>query len=87
GYVNLFGANDGYGNGEQTRDFVSVEDVAKVNLYFFDHPELSGIYNLGTGRSQQFNELAAGTRFMSHNPNTYPPKTLKTGGFYCKPLL
>ena len=41
GYVNLFGANDGYGNGEQTRDFVSVEDVAKVNLYFFDHPELS----------------------------------------------
>ena len=43
GYVNLFGANDGYGNGEQTRDFVSVEDVAKVNLYFFDHPELSGI--------------------------------------------
>ena len=32
GYVNLFGANDGYGNGEQTRDFVSVEDVAKVNL-------------------------------------------------------
>ena len=61
GYVNLFGANDGYGNGEQTRDFVSVEDVAKVNLYFFDHPNLSGIYNLGTGRSQQFNELAAAT--------------------------
>ena len=61
GYVNLFGANDGYGNGEQTRDFVSVEDVAKVNLYFFDHPELSGIYNLGTARSRQFNELAAAT--------------------------
>ena len=61
GYVNLFGANDGYGNGEQTRDFVSVEDVAKVNLYFFDHPNLSGIYNLGTGRSRQFNELAAAT--------------------------
>ena len=61
GYVNLFGANDGYGNGEQTRDFVSVEDVAKVNLYFYDHPNFSGIYNLGTGRSQQFNELAAAT--------------------------
>ena len=61
GYVNLFGANDGYGNGEQTRDFVSVEDVAKVNLYFFDHPERSGIFNLGTGRSRQFNELAAAT--------------------------
>ncbi|WP_373776185.1 ADP-glyceromanno-heptose 6-epimerase, partial [Neisseria dentiae] len=49
GYVNLFGANDGYGNGEQTRDFVSVEDVVKVNLFFFDHPEKSGIFNLGTG--------------------------------------
>ena len=61
GYVNLFGSNDGYADGEQTRDFVSVEDVVKVNLFFFDHPELSGIFNLGTGRSQQFNELAAAT--------------------------
>lgn len=61
GYVNLFGTNDGYGNGEQTRDFVSVEDVVKVNLFFFDNPEKSGIFNLGTGRSQQFNELAAAT--------------------------
>lgn len=61
GYVNLFGANDGYENGAQTRDFVSVEDVVKVNLHFFDNPELSGIFNLGTGRSQQFNELAAAT--------------------------
>ena len=61
GYVNLFGANDGYGNGEQTRDFISVEDVAKVNLYFFDNFEKSGIFNLGTGRSQPFNDLAAAT--------------------------
>lgn len=61
GYVNLFGANEGYGDGEQTRDFVSVEDVAKVNLFFFKHPELSGVFNLGTGRSQPFNELAAAT--------------------------
>ncbi len=61
GYVNLFGAYDGYGEGEQSRDFVSVEDVVKVNLFFFDHPELSGIFNLGTGRSQPFNDLAAAT--------------------------
>ncbi len=61
GFVNLFGANDGYGDGEQTRDFVSVEDVVKVNLYFFDHPNQSGIFNLGTGRGQQFNDLAAAT--------------------------
>lgn len=61
GYVNLFGENDGYGKGEQTRDFVSVEDVVKVNLFFLDNPDKSGIFNLGTGRSQPFNDLAAAT--------------------------
>ena len=61
GYVNLFGSNDGYGNGEQSRDFVSVEDVVKVNLFFLDNPKLNGIFNLGTGRSQPFNDLAAAT--------------------------
>ena len=61
GYVNLFGAYENYGNGEHSRDFVSVEDVAKVNLYFFDNFEKSGIFNLGTGHSQPFNDLAAAT--------------------------
>ena len=61
GYVELFGSYDGYGSGEQSRDFVSVEDVVNVNLFFLDHPEQSGIFNLGTGRSQSFNELAAAT--------------------------
>ena len=61
GYVNLFGAYENYGNGEHSRDFISVEDVAKVNLYFFDNFEKSGIFNLGTGRSQPFNDLAAAT--------------------------
>ena len=48
GKVKLFGEYNGYAAGEQTRDFVSVEDVVKVNLFFFDHPEKSGIFNLGT---------------------------------------
>ena len=61
GFVELFGSYDGYHAGGQSRDFVSVEDVAKVNLFFLDHPERSGIFNLGTGRSQSFNELAAAT--------------------------
>ena len=61
GFVNLFGAYENYGNGEHSRDFISVEDVAKVNLYFFDNFEKSGIFNLGTGRSQPFNDLAAAT--------------------------
>lgn len=61
GFVNLFGEYGGYGKGEHSRDFVSVEDVVKVNLYFLDNPDKSGIYNLGTGRSQPFNDLAAAT--------------------------
>ena len=61
GHVTLFGGWDGYADGAQSRDFVSVEDVVKVNLFFFDHPEKSGIFNLGTGRSQPFNDLAAAT--------------------------
>lgn len=61
GFVNLFGEYEQYGNGEHSRDFVSVEDVVKVNLYFFDNPDKSGIFNLGTGRSQPFNDLAAAT--------------------------
>jgi len=58
GVVKLFGAYDGYAQGEQSRDFVSVEDVVKVNLFFLDHPEKSGIFNLGTGRAQPFNDVA-----------------------------
>ena len=59
GKVKLFEGCDGYANGEQKRDFVYVGDVAKVNLFFLDHPDQSGIFNLGTGRAQSFNELAA----------------------------
>ena len=58
GKINLFEGNDGYAHGEQRRDFVSVEDVVKVNLFFLDNPDKSGIFNLGTGRSQTFNDVA-----------------------------
>jgi ADP-L-glycero-D-manno-heptose 6-epimerase len=59
GRVKLFGEYNGYAAGEQTRDFVSVEDVVKVNLFFFEHPDKSGIFNLGTGRAQPFNDIAS----------------------------
>ncbi len=58
GKVKLFGDYGGYGPGAQTRDFVFVDDVVAVNLWFFDHPEKSGIFNLGTGRAQPFNDVA-----------------------------
>ncbi len=58
GKVQLFEGCDGYADGQQQRDFVHVDDVARVNLHFLDHPEKSGIFNVGTGRAQTFNELA-----------------------------
>jgi ADP-L-glycero-D-manno-heptose 6-epimerase len=61
GKVKLFEGSDGYGNGEQLRDFVSIEDVVKVNMYFLDHPHKSGIFNLGTGQAQSFNDVATAT--------------------------
>ena len=58
GRVRLFEGSHGYGNGGQMRDFVFVGDVAKVNLFFLDRPEKSGIFNLGSGRAQTFNDVA-----------------------------
>jgi ADP-L-glycero-D-manno-heptose 6-epimerase len=58
GKVKLFEGCDGYDSGCQRRDFVSVEDVVRVNMHFLEHPERSGIFNLGTGSSQSFNDVA-----------------------------
>lgn len=58
GKVKLFEGYDGYGNGEQSRDFVYVGDAVAVNLWFMQNPDKSGIFNLGTGRSQPFNDVA-----------------------------
>ncbi|WP_455206357.1 ADP-glyceromanno-heptose 6-epimerase [Kaarinaea lacus] len=58
GVAKLFEGCDGYGDGEQRRDFVYVGDAVDVNLWFMDHPEKSGIFNLGTGRSQTFKDVA-----------------------------
>ena len=59
GVVKLFADYGGYAAGEQMRDFVFVDDVVAVNLWFFDHPEKSGIFNLGSGRAQSFNDVAS----------------------------
>lgn len=61
GKVKLFEGCDGYANGGQLRDFVSVEDVTKVNLYFLDNSDKAGIFNLGTGQAQSFNDVAVAT--------------------------
>jgi ADP-L-glycero-D-manno-heptose 6-epimerase len=61
GKVKLFEGSGGYAAGEQRRDFISVEDVVKVNLYFLDNPKKTGIFNCGTGASQTFNDIAVAT--------------------------
>jgi ADP-L-glycero-D-manno-heptose 6-epimerase len=61
GKVKLFGQYGGYGPGQQSRDFVFVDDVVAVNLWFLDHPGRNGIFNLGSGRAQPFNDVAHAT--------------------------
>ena len=57
-HVKLFGEYGGYAPGMQQRDFVYIDDVVAVNLWFFDHPTVSGLFNLGNGRAQPFNDIA-----------------------------
>lgn len=56
--VRLFEGSDGYGPGEQQRDFIHVDDVVAVNLWLLDQPDTRGIFNCGTGRAQSFNDIA-----------------------------
>lgn len=58
GTLKLFEGIDGYANGEQKRDFIYVKDVAKVNMFFWENKQISGIFNCGTGRAESFNEVA-----------------------------
>jgi len=58
GKARLFEGSDGYGDGEQRRDFVFVEDVVRANLFFAEGPARRGIVNCGTGASRSFNDIA-----------------------------
>lgn len=58
GETRLFEGSGGYGNGQQLRDFVYVEDICALNLWFVDNPAVSGIFNAGTGKAQSFNDVA-----------------------------
>ena len=54
----LFEGCDGYDNGGQLRDFIYVDDIVAVNLWLYEHPEVNGIYNVGTGKAQSFKDVA-----------------------------
>lgn len=76
GQVKLFEGCDGYAHGGQLRDFVSIEDVVKVNMFFLDNPEVSGIFNLGTGKAQSFNDVAVATVNTLRQTDGLPPLNL-----------
>lgn len=57
--ISLFASDrPDYKDGEQKRDFVYVKDVVEVIMYFYKHPEIGGIYNIGTGKAQSWNDVA-----------------------------
>ncbi|TFB08535.1 ADP-glyceromanno-heptose 6-epimerase, partial [Candidatus Marinimicrobia bacterium MT.SAG.2] len=65
GKVNLFKSHIAdYEDGEQKRDFLYVKDAADMTLFFLDNPQLSGIYNIGSGKAETWNELI-GSLFQS----------------------
>lgn len=83
GTVKLFEGCQGYGNGEQSRDFISIEDVIRVNMHFFDNHtkspnEISGIFNCGTGTARSFNDLSLATINACRKADGYVALDLQT---------
>lgn len=76
GKVKLFEASHGFSNGEQRRDFIHVDDIVKGNLHFWDKPH-SGVFNLGTGRAQSFNDVALSVINALRGANGHAPVTLE----------
>lgn len=83
GELRLFEGSDGYADGEQRRDFVHVDDVVAVNLWMLDHPEVSGIFNVGTGHGATFNAVAnAIMAWHGRGRLTYMPFPAQLAGAY-----
>jgi ADP-L-glycero-D-manno-heptose 6-epimerase len=78
GKVKLFEGCEGFGDGEQRRDFISIEDVVAVNLFFLEHPQKSGIFNVGTGRAQPFNDVATAVINTFRKLDGKPAASIKT---------
>ncbi len=79
----LFAGCDGYADGEQRRDFIHVDDVVDVNLWFLDHPGQRGIYNVGTGKAETFNAVAqAVIAWHKHGRIEYIPFPVHLKGAY-----
>jgi ADP-L-glycero-D-manno-heptose 6-epimerase len=71
GKVRLFKSHrPDYKDGQQKRDFLYVKDAVDMTLFFYDKPDLSGIYNLGAGAARTWNDLAKAVfAAMGKSPN------------------
>ena len=58
GTCRLFQGTEGYGDGEQRRDFIFVGDIVAMNLHFGNAGMVKGIVNAGTGQARSFNDIA-----------------------------
>jgi len=74
--VKLFEGSHGFENGEQRRDFIHVDDVVKANMFFWSRPT-SGVYNVGTGRAQSFNDVELSVVNALREANGQPALSLR----------
>ncbi len=67
--VRLFKSyREGYPDGGQKRDFVWVGDIVRVILWFMEHSEISGLFNVGSGEARTFADLARATQKGMNRP-------------------
>jgi len=58
GKVGLFKShNPKYADGEYLRDFLYVKDAVDMTLFFYDNPQISGLFNIGAGKARTWNDL------------------------------
>lgn len=71
GKVRLFKSyKSEYADGEQLRDFIYVKDAVDMTLFFHDNPQLSGLFNIGTGKARTWNDLVKAVfAAMGKEPN------------------
>ena len=58
-----------YQDGGQLRDFVWVGDVVDVMVWLYDNPQVSGLYNVGSGKARSFKDLAESTFKAAGKPS------------------
>ena len=55
--ISLFKGTGGYMDGDQKRDFIYIDDVVSINMFFMNE-SFHDVYNVGTGKAESFNEIA-----------------------------